>query len=255
MLLSLQRGITYGPVRSRRLGHSLGINLLPSDTKVCTFNCLYCQYGWTDLAALGRLGSLALPSRQQVADALERALSSPSSQVPPPAYITFSGNGEPTVHPDFPAIVEDVTALRNRLAPAARTAILSNSTTVSDRAVRDALARLDVRIMKLDAGTESRFRAYNQPAPGYQLASIVEGLAGLGDVTLQVLFAGGPAGNASEEDVEAWISRVRAVSPASVQVYTLDRGYPSAKIEPVERAALEMICDRLREAGVRGEVY
>jgi wyosine [tRNA(Phe)-imidazoG37] synthetase (radical SAM superfamily) len=252
MMLSLQKGITYGPVRSRRLGHSLGINLLPSSIKVCTFNCLYCQYGWTDPGALGRLGSLALPSRQQVAEALGKALREAAS---PTAYVTFSGNGEPTIHPEFAAIVDDVIGLRDKLAPAAKTAILSNSTTVTDDAVRGALARLDVRIMKLDAGTEPRFRAYNQPAPGYDLASIVEGLRRLEDVTLQVLFTGGPAGNASEADISAWISQITAVSPTSVQIYTLDRGYPSGQIGPVGRADLEAICGRLREAGIRGEVY
>jgi wyosine [tRNA(Phe)-imidazoG37] synthetase (radical SAM superfamily) len=252
MLLSLQKGITYGPVRSRRLGYSLGINLLPSDTKVCTFNCLYCQYGWTDLAALGRLGSLALPSRQQVADALEMALREAAS---PPAYITFSGNGEPTIHPDFPAIVDDVIEIRNRLAPSARTAILSNSTTVTDPRIREALSRLDARIMKLDAGTEARLGDYNQPAPGYRLDPIVKGLAALKDVTVQALFTSGPAGNSSEEDIAAWLESIRAVRPAAVQIYTLDRGYPSGDIRPLERENLEAIGERLRGAGIRVEVF
>ena len=253
MLLELQKGIIYGPIRSRRLGHSLGVNLLPASAKVCTFDCLYCQYGWTDREALRNLRSLALPSRRQVAEALEKALASVAQD--PPAYITFSGNGEPTLHPDFADIVDDVIAIRDRLAPSARTAILSNSTTVSESGIRGALARLDVRIMKLDAGTEARFCAYNQPASGYDIASVVEGLAGLKDVTLQALFARGPAGNASDTDIEAWVSLVKQIAPTLVQIYTLDRGYPSRQIEPVGRADLEAICRRLGEAGIEGKVY
>jgi wyosine [tRNA(Phe)-imidazoG37] synthetase (radical SAM superfamily) len=252
MLLSLQKGIAYGPIRSRRLGHSLGINLLPSDIKVCTFNCLYCQYGWTDYGPLASPGQIDFPSRRQVAEAIEKALKEAAS---PPDYITFSGNGEPTIHPDFPGIVDDVIEIRNRLAPAARTAVLSNSTTVTDPRIRQALSRLDMRIMKLDAGSEERLAAYNQPASGYCLNAIVKGLAALKDVTLQALFTAGSAGNSSEQDVAAWIEQVRAIRPAAVQIYTLDRGYPSGDIGPLERNKLEAIGERLRAAGVRVEVF
>jgi wyosine [tRNA(Phe)-imidazoG37] synthetase (radical SAM superfamily) len=252
MLLSLQKGIIYGPVKSRRLGDSLGINLLPDAIKVCTFNCLYCQYGWTDFAPLGNPGQVSFPSREQVAEAVEKALAGAAS---PPDYVTFSGNGEPTVHPDFPAIVRDVIKIRDRLAPSARTAILSNSTTATDPRIREALSLLDVRIMKLDAGTASRLSTYNQPAPGYGFDSIIKGLAALKDVTVQALFAAGPAGNSSEADIAAWLERIKALSPAKVQIYTLARGYPSGEIRPLEREKMETIGRRLREAGIKAEVF
>ncbi|HVP58413.1 MAG TPA: radical SAM protein, partial [bacterium] len=227
MLLALQKAIVYGPVKSRRLGHSLGVNILPAGTKVCSFNCLYCQYGWTDFKMLENCAALALPTREQVVSALEAAL----RRLPtPPAFITFSGNGEPTLHPDFGRIVESVVEVRNRLAPHARTAILSNSTTVAERGVREALKRLDVRIMKLDAGTAEKLASYNQPAPGIDLDSVLRGLSGLKDVTLQALFTGGPMGNASASEVKAWIGRVKSLAPRAVQIYSLARGYPSREI-------------------------
>jgi wyosine [tRNA(Phe)-imidazoG37] synthetase (radical SAM superfamily) len=252
MLLSLQKSIVYGPVASRRLGHSLGINLLPATEKVCTFNCVYCQYGWSDFGALGRVAVPPLPSRERVRVALEESLRGAGSRA---AFLTFSGNGEPTLHPEFPAIVGDLVGLRDRLAPGALTAILSNSTTVTDKAVRDALALLDVRIMKLDAGKPDTVLRYNQPAPGTDFEAMVEGLGRLKDVTIQALFSTGPAGNFSKPDVEAWVSRVKALAPRSVQIYTLARGYPSAGIGPLTREELAGIGGKLVEAGVHAEVF
>lgn len=252
MLLELQKNIIYGPVRSRRLGFSLGINLLPTAVKVCTFNCLYCQYGWTDYGALADPGTLGLPSAGDVVAALEAALKRPAA---PPAFITFSGNGEPTVHPDFVRIAAEVVSVRDRLAPSAKTAILSNSTTLKDPDIRRALSELDVRIMKLDAGTAAGLANYNQPAPGIDLDSIVEGLQPLGDVTLQALFTGGPRGNSAPEALEAWLRLVARLRPRTVQIYSLARGYPSADIQPLERGELETIGRGLGEAGIASEVY
>jgi wyosine [tRNA(Phe)-imidazoG37] synthetase (radical SAM superfamily) len=230
MLLSLQKSIVYGPVNSRRLGHSLGINLLPAAEKVCTFNCVYCQYGWSDFEALGRVTVPPLPSRERVREALEEALRGAGARA-------------------------DVVALRDRLAPAARTAILSNSTTVADKAVRDALSLLDVRIMKLDAGTADTAVRYNQPVPGTDFEAMVAGLGGLADVTVQTLFSKGPSGNFSERDVAAWVGRVKALAPRSVQIYTLARGYPSAGIQPLSRLELADIAGELAKGGVPGEVF
>ncbi|MFZ1946771.1 MAG: radical SAM protein [bacterium] len=252
MLLSLQKSIVYGPVASRRLGRSLGINLLPATEKVCTFNCVYCQYGWSDFGVLGNVTAPPLPSRERVREAVEESLRGAGSRA---AFLTFSGNGEPTLNPAFPAIVADLVDLRDRLAPGARTAILSNSTTVADEAVREALSLLDVRIMKLDAGEVDTVLRYNQPAPGTDFEAMVDGLGRLKDVTIQALFSKGPAGNFSESDVEAWVRRVKALGPRSVQVYTLARGYPSAGIGPLTREELAGIGDRLAEAGVPGEVF
>jgi wyosine [tRNA(Phe)-imidazoG37] synthetase (radical SAM superfamily) len=187
-----------------------------------------------------------------VREALEEALRGAGARA---AFLTFSGNGEPTLHPDFPAIAADVVALRDRLAPAARTAILSNSTTVADKAVRDALSLLDVRIMKLDAGTADTAVRYNQPVPGTDFEAMVAGLGGLADVTVQTLFSKGPSGNFSERDVAAWVGRVKALAPRSVQIYTLARGYPSAGIQPLSRLELADIAGELAKGGVPGEVF
>ena len=250
-MLELQKGIIYGPVHSRRLGHSLGVNVLPAKVKYCALNCLYCQYGWTGAHGL-EPGAAELPSAEKIVEAVRNALVLGDS---PPAYITFSGNGEPTLHPDFPAIVERVRELRDKLSPASRTAVLSNSTTVSDPRVRGALARLDLRIMKLDAGTEETFRRFNQPCAGVNYGDIVDGLAVLRDVTIQALFAGGEAGNASPGHVDAWIETLGRIAPSMVQIYTLDRGYPSREIGPLAKQELMAIARKLDAAGIRASVY
>jgi len=189
MLLELKEAVTYGPVNSRRLGRSLGINLFPGVRKVCTFDCLYCQYGRAGSVPNVRSDSSTLPSASEVATGVEVALRSPTD---PPAYLTFSGNGEPSLHPDFPGIVEEILALRDRMIPTARVAILSNSSTVGCLRVREALRRLDVRIMKLDAGDEATFRRFNGPWAGLALDEVLTGLRALEDVTLQTLLASGP---------------------------------------------------------------
>jgi len=252
MLLDLKTGITYGPVRSRRLGRSLGINLLGSAAKVCTFDCLYCQYGWTPAAGIPHAEREGLPAPDEVLLAVESALAALDE---PPAYLTFSGNGEPTLHPRFGEIVDGVTAVRDRLAPAARTAVLSNSARVNEPSVRSALGRLDVRIMKLDAGTEATFRRFNRPIAGVTLAAVLEGLRALGGVTIQALFAQGPDGNAGTEEIRAWVDAVVSVKPIAVQIYTLARGYPSEGIGPVGPRLLEAIRDRLVDLGVAATVH
>ena len=249
MTIPLKPGILYGPVNSRRLGRSLGINLLPADRKVCTFDCLYCQYGWTDRAA-GDGASFADPEK------VKRALEDYLPTLPlPPAYLTFSGNGEPTLHPRFPEIVDKVIEIRDRLAPSARTAVLSNSTTVHKPRIREALRRLDVRIMKLDAGTEATFGAFNRPPSGLFLKNVAEGLAELGKVTIQSLWAGGPSGNDSEGEVEAWAARIKRIRPVAVQIYTLARGWPEPGLRPLELQRLDEICRRVSIEGIPAEVF
>jgi wyosine [tRNA(Phe)-imidazoG37] synthetase (radical SAM superfamily) len=228
MLLELKKSLTYGPVRSRRIGRSLGINLFPGDRKVCSLNCAYCQYGWTAAPSLTIADPSALPSVAAVVEAVEQALAGLEQ---PPDCITFSGNGEATLHPDFANLVDAVASLRDRVCPSARTAILSNSTRVGDPQVRAALARLDLRIMKLDAGTEETLRRLNGPPPELTLGEVLDGLRALDDVTIQALFVGGP------------------------QVYSLDRGYPSRSIEPVAANSLAEIAESLRSAGINARSF
>lgn len=252
MLLALKEGITYGPVSSRRLGRSLGINLLPPGSKVCTFDCVYCQYGWTKPGVVEGTDEREYPPVELVALAVAKAL---VALAKPPAFVTFSGHGEATLHPAFGEVVDAVTRVRDRFAPTARTAILSNSSTVTISRVRSALARLDCRIMKLDCGGQGSFRRFNRPGTKVALADVVAGLHDLGGVTLQTLFATGPSGNLGEEDVACWLDAVVAVAPEDVQIYTLDRGYPSRDIAVATRAELETIRDRVRARGISAEVY
>ena len=252
--LGLQKGIIYGPVNSRRLGRSLGLNIMPTGSKLCPFNCIYCHYGWTRYVepdASGHLGEL--PSARDVAEALERAL--PGID-PPPAYITFSGNGESTVHPEFERIVEAVVDVRDRSGIDARVAILSNSCGVTRENVRRALGKLDDRIMKLDAGTQRVFEVMNRPAPGIRLDGIVEGLRRLDHVKLQSMFVQGEVTNAMPADIDAWFERVAEIKPVFVQVYSLENAPAMSTLEGVPREKLEEIVDRLKTSlGIDARAY
>jgi wyosine [tRNA(Phe)-imidazoG37] synthetase (radical SAM superfamily) len=237
MLLDLQAGIIYGPVRSRRLGRSLGINILPAERKVCSFDCLYCQYGFSHGKTREEAGKERnrLPTVTEVLSAVEGAvLNLPE----PAAYLTFSGNGEATLHPGFKEIVLGLRDIRDRLCPGSKTAILSNSSMVNDPLIREALALLDVRIMKLDAGTEEMFAGYNRPAKGITLEDTVAGLAALEDVTIQSLFTKGGEGNFTPEHLIAWVEQVKKISPIFVQLYSLDRESPTASLLPVNKSEL-----------------
>ncbi len=256
MILELKKGPTYGPVRSRRLGRSLGINLFPGDEKRCPFDCVYCQYGWTLRTAVHLDREVThLPTPREVEAAVSRAL---GSLLEPPAYLTFSGNGEPTLHPDFPEMVDRLVALRNRLGGGMRTAVLSNSALVTEPDIRGALARLDVRIMKLDCGTEEVFRRYNRPAPRLSLAGITEGLRSLAaasPVTVQSLFAAGADGNMASENASAWVERLIRIKPAVVQLYSLARGHPASDLRPASKSELETLADVVRAAGINVTVF
>ncbi|MGE5235768.1 MAG: radical SAM protein [Acidobacteriota bacterium] len=251
-MLALKGSAVYGPVASRRLGASLGINVLPSAGKACTLDCVYCQYGWTRWHRLDELAALDFPSPAAILDQVAGALGRLAT---PPAYLTFSGNGEPTLHPEFPALVDGIIALRDRLAPSAHTAILSNSSRVPEPSVRAALARLDARIMKLDCGIEATFRSFNRPCAGVTLAGIAAALRDLGGVTIQALFAGGAGGNAGDGEVAAWAALVAGIRPVAVQIYTLDRGWPGRDLEPLPPERLLGIRDVLLRHGLRGEVF
>jgi len=252
MLLELQKGIIYGPINSRRLGSSLGINILPSGKKLCTFNCVYCQYGWSKVYNPQESCNFGFPSVKAVRKALKKALIAlPMTS----AYITFSGNGEPTLHPEFGQIVDEVISLRNKLAPEAKTAVLSNSALVTDSTVRKTLAKLDLRVMKLDCGSPEIFKKYNKPCKDINLEDITDGLAKLSDVTIQTLISSGKSGNFNSKNIITWIERLKCFKPLSVQLYTLDRGYPAKDIEPASKDELNLIKDQVQKAGISVEIF
>ena len=249
MLLRLKKHIVYGPVHSRRLGRSLGINLLPAEVKVCTFNCLYCQYGWTDFSSLS---SQEFPNPETIYKTVEAALKAiPES----PACITFSGHGEPTLHPKFPEIVQGINRLRDRFTPQAQTVLLSNATTTHRPGVQEALKELDLCILKLDAGDPDVLTAYNNPAPGITLKGILNALSKIENLTIQALFAAGPAGNDSPEHLNAWVNQIERITPINVQIYSLDREYPSTSIHKLEPEGLHHIQHMLSKKNIRAEVY
>jgi len=256
MLLELQKGIIYGPVHSRRLGISLGINLLPASAKACSFNCVYCQYGWTKfhMARVSKT-DFALPSVEEVADCLRNTIRGLPLK---PAYLTFSGNGEPAMHPDFEQIVEAVVEVQKELAPEAKTAILSNSSTADRQNIRRALAKLDVRIMKLDCGSKETFRRYNQPCRAVTLESITMGLIKLSAETpvfIQALLSSGDNGNFGAENVREWIERLKSIKPAFVQIYTLNRGFPGKSLRPLSKEELSWAKAQVLGAGIRAEIF
>jgi len=251
-LLNLQSKIVYGPVNSRRLGRSLGINLLPVKNKICSFDCLYCQYGYTRISPKIFTEEKEYPVRDHIRDAVSDAL---QSIHPAPAYITFSGNGEATLHPNFNRIVDDIIELRNQFTPQSKTAILSNSSVVDNASVYKALSRLDERIMKFDSATDEMLQKYNRPVTKLKVEQIIAYLKSIPGLTIQALFSGGIAGNADENHINVWVKKVSEIEPKNIQIYTLDRGYPSRNIEPVSQDLLYQIQRNLQVSGMNCDVY
>ncbi|MGZ8483866.1 MAG: radical SAM protein [Candidatus Binatia bacterium] len=255
--ISLQRGIIYGPVPSRRLGQSLGINLLPTNHKLCSFNCLYCQYGWTKNVTFSPGEQLKdLPSVDAVEAALEKALIVLKDDHKSIDCITICGNGEPTLYPALAEAIVATKILRDRYQPEARVAILSNSSTVGNPAIRAALDRLDLKIMKFDAGSEEMFRQLNHPAAPVYMGDIIAGLKQLKDCYLQACFVQGSVTNADPDSVAMWIEKIREIHPLAVHIYTLDREPADKRIERVSLATLEWIANEARwRAGVTADVF
>lgn len=252
----LWEGIVYGPIPSRRLGLSLGVNILPLASKLCSFNCRYCQLGWTPPPTLDPEKRGDLPSPEMIAKSLEETLARLAEEGTPLNTVTFSGNGEPTLHPAFDEIVKTSEALRDRYTPRAKLAILSNSSTVGREEIRRTLQRFDLKIMKLDAGDEGTIRRLNRPFSPLHLKEVVEGLKALGEVILQSLFVKGRVSNIYPQVLAPWIGRIQEIRPILVQVYSLARVPADRGLEKVEREILEGIARLVEErTGVKAEVF
>ena len=244
--------IVYGPIHSRRLGISLGMNIMPTDVKVCTFDCIYCECGFNQAVL-----HPTLPTREQVREALEQTLSPYSSTpLPPIDVITFSGNGEPTLHPDFLGIIEDTCALRDRYCPQAKVSVLSNSTQLSRDEVVQALRLCDNRILKLDSAIDETMRLIDAPVnKQLTVRQIVEQLSLFhGDFTLQTCFLRGQVGdvavdNTTEEELAAWYKVVKQLKPKQIMIYVIDRATPVKTLEKISKEQMNAIAEPLRKEG------
>ena len=244
----------FGPVHSRRLGLSLGINLMPADGKVCTFDCIYCECGLN----AERRPKQRRPSRQAVAEALEAQLCRMHSEGVVPDVLTFAGNGEPTAHPEFAGIIDDTIRLRDRFCPAARISVLSNATLVVRQEVHAALMRVDNNIQKLDTVDIDYIRRVDRPTGRYDLEAIIEALAAFnGHVIIQTMFMrgtdadGADISNTSDAFVQPWLKALERIRPESVMIYTVDRKTPIPSIEKACPEELDGIAERVRAAGLR----
>lgn len=235
----MREEIVFGPIHSRRLGSSLGINVLPEHGKLCNFDCIYCECGWN---RDGR-GDTHLPTADDLRTALEAKLSACSRDGIGIDSITFSGDGEPTINPDFPAMIDITLELRDKYYPEAKVSVLSNATMVHKDAVFNALRRVDNPILKIDAPTTELARIINRPAPGYRVERIVEALMRFeGDFVLQTMFLKCRGFDSSSPEVlRGWMDIVRALRPREVMVYTIDREPPRKdliKFSPEEMSRL-----------------
>jgi wyosine [tRNA(Phe)-imidazoG37] synthetase (radical SAM superfamily) len=234
----------FGPVKSRRLGVSLGINLLPNDSKLCSFDCIYCECGWNPDP---RKVKAVLPTQLEVYHALELKLVEMVAANELPDVITFAGNGEPTMHPFFAEIVDDTIILRNKYAPKARIAVLSNSTMLFKPKVVDALKKVDDNILKLDAGNPETIQQMNLPVSKFDLQQLVKNLMAFeGKLTIQTMFLRGNSkgqafDNTTKEEVTAWVNLLKIIHPERVMIYSIDRDTPSDTLQKVNRTELEQI--------------
>lgn len=260
--------VIFGPVRSRRLGISLGVNLMPLNRKVCTFNCLYCECGWTEGGMeRGREGEMGpcrgsgFPAREAVREEMERRLSGMAAKNDMITNITFAGNGEPTLHPDFPAIVDDTLRLRDKYFPRAGVSVLSNASLLHSEAIIYALLKVDQSILKLDAGTEQTFHRINNPRVEVSLEAIVDNLMRFeGKIIIQSLFVKGSYqgeafDNTTDEEVDAWLGHLVRIRPQLVMIYPIARATPTEDVQKIPSGKLMEIAARVEALGIATEVF
>ena len=242
----------FGPVHSRRLGISLGINLLPADGKVCSFDCIYCECGFNE----DHRPTLPMPTRELVAERLEAKLKEMNAEGQLPDVLTFAGNGEPTCHPHFAEIIEDTIRLRDLYCPKAKVSVLSNSTMIHRQQVHDALMRVDNNILKLDTINPIYINKVDRPNGPYEVEKIIERLKAFnGHVIIQTMFMRGSASgesvdNTGEEFVAPWLEAVKDIKPQQVMIYTIDRETPTQGLLKATHEQLDAIRDRVIAAGI-----
>ena len=253
MVTVLFHSTIFGPIRSRRLGVSLGVNLSPNDGKVCSFDCVYCEAGYNSQGA----GTTGLPKREDVSRELEAKLLAMKQAGEQLDVITFSGNGEPTLHPHFGEIIDDTIALRDKYFPKVKISVLSNSTRLGNEKVVAALRKVDNNILKLDSAITSTMRLIDQPtSPSFTSEGVVNELAQFsGQCVVQTMFLRGEhdgkkIDNTTTHEVEALIEAYKRISPRQVMIYSIDRKTPEQQLEKVTREELEVIAAKIREEGI-----
>ena len=258
-MTALFEDIIFGPVHSRRLGLSLGVNLLPLHAKICNFNCIYCECGSNE-ERKGTGNERRFNSREDVRMHLEATLQRMTAAGTPPDVITFAGNGDPTLHPEFEAIIDDTIALRDALCPSAKVSVLSNAVRIDREDVRRALLRVDNNILKRDSAFDATVQAINAPCGAYSVGRTVELLSLFeGRFILQTMFLRGECGgmkidNTTEREVAAWLDIVGRLRPQKVMVYSLDRPAPCPTLEKVSREDLLAVARRVEALGIECSV-
>lgn len=244
----------FGPIKSRRLGVSLGINLLPGDGKVCTFDCIYCECGFN----AERRPKSKLPTRQEVAEALETKLQQMQAEGMVPDVLTFAGNGEPTAHPDFALIIDDTIRLRNRYCPTAKVSVLTNATRINRKDVFEALKRIDNNIVKLDTVDASYIARIDRPVGYYDVDELIDYMKAFeGHCVVQTMFMKGidaegvSVDNTTPQYVNPWIEAIVNIAPREVMIYTIDRETPSQGLLKASREELDSIVTRLTARGIK----
>ena len=243
--------LIFGPIHSRRLGLSLGVNLLPIDAKICSFDCIYCECGFNTT-----MQDSPIPSREQVYQALEAKLKEMMEEGQIPDVITFAGNGEPTLHKDFEGIIDDTIALRNKFCPTAKVSVLSNSTRIHKPHVFSALNKVDNNILKFDSAIERTMQLMDRPTGKHiNVAWFIEHLKKFeGRLIIQTMFLRGEINgerldNTTAEEVEAWLNALEEIRPQQVMIYSLDREAPTQNLEKVTVEELNLIAEKIRERG------
>ncbi len=249
--------IIFGPVKSRRLGVSLGINLLPTDTKVCSFDCIYCECGRNPKKYESKV---VLPTRLEVKQKLQEKLKEMAGENMLPDVITFAGNGEPTLHPEFAGIIDDTIELRNLLSPKARIAVLSNATMINKKEVFGALLKIEDNIQKLDSAFEETIQLLDCPNKNFSLEKTVEQLIAFnGKVIIQTLFVRGSykgqiIDNTTETEISPWIELLKKIKPSQVMIYTIARDTPVDTLEKIPLHELNIIAGKVKTAGFTVQV-
>jgi len=246
----------FGPVFSRRLGVSLGVNLLPVNAKLCTFNCVYCECGWTK-----KESNTQLPSRKEVKEQLEKILRERKNTNQGIDTITFAGNGEPTLHPEFSEIIDDTIALRDTYFPTCKVSVLSNATTLHKKNIVSALKKVDQNILKLDAGTEQTYHLINKTNTSKNLHEIVDEIKQFDkNLIIQTLFLRGEIegrkiDNTTSVEIESWLTFLDEIKPPMVMIYPIARKTPLENIEKISVSELNKIAEKVTQHGINVQVY